>query len=75
MKKELITNTLIAIIFIFVSVGIGGALMLIPLISHQNFNIINFLIYAITFLIYFFIFILIEPVFLENLKTIKRKNN
>lgn len=75
MKKALITNTLIAIIFIFVSVGIGGALMLIPIISHQNFNIINFLIYAITFSIYFFIFILIEPVFLENIKIIERKNN
>lgn len=75
MKKELITNTLIAIIFVFVSVGIGGALMLIPIISHQKFNIINLLIYSITFSIYFFIFILIEPVFLENLKIIKRKNN
>lgn len=75
MKKALITNTLIAIIFIFVSVGIGDALTLIPIISHQNFNIINFLIYAIIFSIYFFIFKLIEPVFLENLKIIERKNN
>lgn len=73
MKKALIINTIIAIIFIFVSVGIGGALMSIPFISYQNFNIINFLIYAIIFLIYFFIFILIEPVFLENLKTISKQ--
>ena len=42
MKKALIINTIIAIIFIFVSVGIGGALMSIPFISYQNFNIINF---------------------------------
>ena len=73
MKKELITNTLIAIIFIFVTAGVGGSVMLIPIISNQKFHIVNFLIYVVTFSIYFVIFVLLESVFLENLKKITQR--